>query len=226
MGFAFPDTQWSLLANLGEKTVPERVEVLRWFAHQYWKPVRAYIRSLRREAVQEADDLTQQFFAMLLERKDLDELAPERGTVRGFLKVALRHFLAKNDRSARARPFVIPFDDETESIVDEPALSPEEAFDRAWVDRVIGEALNHLRRQLHADGREVQMAIFETYCLTEEGEITYDELARRFAMKPEDARNRVRDARRRMMDILRGLVAEYVGPGRDVDAEVAFVLGR
>jgi RNA polymerase sigma-70 factor (ECF subfamily) len=225
MAAPFPETHWSRLAELGKRSEAERLQTLRWFARHYWQPVYDYVRALRRGAPQEAEDLTQQFFANLLERDDLAALTPARGTVRGFLKTALRHFLANADRAVRARPPLVPLDETRDAAPVDPSLSPEEAFDRTWTRRVLAEALAHLRRQLEAEDRGEQLAMFEAYCLDDDEAVTYEEVGRRFGMKPEDVRNRVRDARRRMIEIVRGVVAEYLEPGQSVDDEVAFILG-
>src|SRR5260221_4766653 len=86
----FPETRWSQLLELRDPAHPRYAEHLERLAKQYWQPVFHYVRALRRS---DAEDLTQQFFAMLLSRRDLEKLSPERGSFRGFLKTALRNFL-------------------------------------------------------------------------------------------------------------------------------------
>jgi RNA polymerase sigma-70 factor (ECF subfamily) len=117
---------------------------------RYWKPVYAYVRLQWGYGNEDSKDLTQQFFAKLLEPDRLDALSPERGSLRGFLKVALRNFLANADRDTRARPRFLQLDGAHEQIADEAALSPEEAFDRAWAKDVLKEAVDHLRREQRA----------------------------------------------------------------------------
>lgn len=223
MSAGFPDTHWSRLVALRERTPVERDEILAWFARQYWRPIYQYVRALRRCTPDEALDVTQQFFLKLLGGDGLDGLSKERGSLRGFLKVSLRNFLISADRSARAQPRLLPLDLVRDDLADEQSASPEEAFDRAWSREVLTRAVAQLRSTLQAEGRHQQFEMFEAYSLGED-DIRYEDLAARFAMKPEDVRNRVRDARRRLLEIVRDSVAEYAGPGLDVEQEIAFLL--
>src|ERR1051326_3827289 len=96
-GRQFPETHWSQLLELGDPANPHYVDNLNRLIHQYWRPVYYFVRSLRPVATPEAEDLTQQFFTMLLDRSAFTKLAPERGSFRGFLKTALRYFLIDQD---------------------------------------------------------------------------------------------------------------------------------
>src|SRR5262245_3974838 len=151
MASAFPSTHWSRLADLRGRAEEERQEVLGWFARRYWRSIFHYVWALRRRGADDAEDVTQQFFASLLERGDLDGLSPERGSVRGFLKVALRNFVANLGRTARRRPRLFPLTAATEAALREPSLPPDDAFDAAWARQVLDEALQALRRQLRAE---------------------------------------------------------------------------
>lgn len=221
---AFPDTHWSRLADLRTRPQAEREETLRWFARHYWTPVREYLRVLRRGEPQDIDDLTQHFFATLLERDDLSTLSPDRGSVRGFLKTALRNFVANVSRSERVRPRGVPLE-AADAVAIARAPSPEQAFDKAWIERVLAEGLARLRAQLEQEGRAAQFALFDEYCLHDERPVTYEELGSQHGLKAEDVRNRVRDTRRRLERIVRALVAEYTGDAQSVDEEIAFILG-
>ena len=83
-GRHFPETHWSQLLELGDPANPNYAPNLDRLIHQYWMPVYHYVRSLRTVAVPEAEDLTQQFFTMLLDRGYLAKLVPERGSFRVF----------------------------------------------------------------------------------------------------------------------------------------------
>src|SRR6185369_5234403 len=96
----FPETRWSQLLELRDPAHPRYAEHLDRLAQQYWKPVYHYAKALRRA---DAEDVTQQFFAMLLARRDLENLSPDRGSFRGFLKTALKHFVLSADRAAAVR---------------------------------------------------------------------------------------------------------------------------
>src|SRR5579862_3433162 len=137
----FPETHWSQLLELGDPANPNYAPNLERLIHQYWMPVYHYVRSLRPVAPPEAEDLTQQFFTMLLDRGSFAKLAPERGSFRGFLKTALRYFLIDQDRTASAHAprdgaRFFPFDQAEASWKDArkgvPVSGPEEAFDQEW----------------------------------------------------------------------------------------------
>lgn len=225
----FPETHWSLLLELKDPAHPRYAEHLDRLARQYWKPVYHYARALRPGAAAEADDLTQQFFAMMLDRRDLEKLSPERGSFRGFLKTALRHFLASRDRAAGAR---MPQDgrklfryEEAEAEWQSAArdVSPEAAFDREWTRGVLMAAVARLRKELISEGKQLHYDLFREYCL-EDREISYEDVARERGVKPDDVRNYLRVVRRRLREILRGLLKDYLASGQDVEEELRFIL--
>jgi RNA polymerase sigma factor (sigma-70 family) len=218
----FPDTQWSQIVALRDDDHPQRREMLACLAEKYWSPVYHYVRSLRRVSPEDAQDHTQQFFAHLLE--------PGRiGTVgrsfRGFLKTALRNFLTDADRAARARPLNLPYNEAEASWQQSPDLSPEESFDRAWRRTVLTEAVGRLRDELGADGRTVQLAIFDTYCLAD-SDLTYREVAAEHGVSEDDVGNRLRESRERLRQITRRLLREYLGGDEEVEAELGLIRGK
>lgn len=207
----FPETRWSQLLELRDPSHPRYAEHLERLAKQYWNPVFHYARALSKA---DAEDLTQQFFAMLLARRDLEKLAPERGSFRGFLKTALRHFIFSAGRAASIRS-AVPLKDEAD------LRTPEQAFDREWARGVLSEAVARLRKE----SSPVAFGLFREYCLEETG-ASYADLARRYKVGEDDVRNRLREARLRMREILEELLRDYLLPGQDVDAELRFILSK
>src|SRR4026209_2909487 len=186
----FPETRWSQLLELRDPAHPRYTEHLEKLAKQYWNPVFHYARALGRA---DAEDLTQQFFAMLLSRGDLEKISPERGSFRGFLKTALRHFVVSAARAEAVRD-AVPVKDEADF------ATPEQAFDREWARGVLVEAVSRLRRE----SPPVPFAIFSEHCLEETG-ASYADLARRHGVTEDDVRNRLREARIRMREIVEEL---------------------
>jgi len=209
----FPETRWSQLLELRDPSHPRYAEHLERLAKQYWSPVFHYAKALCRGDA-DAEDLTQQFFAMLLARRDLEKLSPDRGSFRGFLKTALRNFVLSAGRAAAVRA-TVPLRDEAD------LRSPEQAFDREWARGVLAEAVARLRRE----SASVPFEIFREYCLEESG-ASYADLARRHGVSEDDVRNRLRETRLRMRDILEDLLRDYLVPGQDVDAELRFILSK
>jgi len=211
VGQEFPETRWSQLLELRDPSHPRYAEHLERLARRYWNPVFHYAQALSKT---DAEDLTQQFFAMLLSRRDFEKLAPERGSFRGFLKTALRHFVRSAGRAAALR-VTVPLRDEA------GPDSPEQAFDREWARGVLAEAVARLRKE----ATPVAFGIFREYCLEESG-ASYADLARRYKVGEDDVRNRLREARQRLREILEDLLRDYLLPGQDVDAELRFILSK
>lgn len=207
----FPETRWSQLLELRDPAHPRYAEHLEKLARQYWSPVFHYAKALR---AADAEDLTQQFFAMLLSRRDLEKLSPERGSFRGFLKTALRNFVISAARADAARPAPPPRDEAD-------FRSPERAFDQEWARGVLAEAVARLRRE----SAPVPFEIFREHTLEETG-ASYADLARRHGVGEDDVRNRLREARIRLREILEELLRDYLAPGQDLDAELRFILSK
>ena len=236
----FPETHWSQLLELGDPANPNYGPNLDRLIHQYWMPVYHYVRSLRPVAGPEAEDLTQQFFTMLLDRSALSKLAPERGSFRGFLKTTLKYFLIDQDRSALARSprdgaRFFPFEEAEAAWKDarreSPPPAPEDAFDREWAREVLLEAVARTKRALASEGKEVYVAVFlevwdEQHSVNSAQEASYAHLARKHSITENDVGNFLRVVRQRLKLILKEVVAEYVGPGENLEDEVRFILSR
>ena len=239
-GRFFPETHWSQLLDLGDPANPNYAPHLDRLIHQYWMPVYHYVRSLRPVAPSEAEDLTQQFFMMLLDRGSFAKLAPDRGSFRGFLKTALRYFLIDQDRTALARAprdgaRFFPFDRAEASWRDArtgaSAPGPEDAFDREWARGVLLDAVSKLKQSLHAEGKELYFTLFAELWNEEAedddaGKASYAQLARKHSISENDVGNYLRIVRQRLRSILKEIVTGYLGPGEDAEDEVGFILSR
>jgi RNA polymerase sigma factor (sigma-70 family) len=212
----FPETRWSQLLELRDPAHPRYAEHLERLAEQYWKPVYHYAKALQRG---DPEDVTQQFFAMLLARRDLEKLSPDRGSFRGFLKTALKHFVQSAERAAVLRGPAFPFDEAKDAV--DPLLTPEQAFDREWARGVLVLATARLRRE----SPPLPFQIFREYCLEETG-ASYADLARRHRLSEDDVRNRLRETRQRLRDIVQDLLRDYLAPGQDLEAELRFILSK
>jgi RNA polymerase sigma-70 factor (ECF subfamily) len=239
-GRAFPSTNWSHLLSLRDPRHPAYVENLNALIAQYWKPVYHYVRALRDVTPEDARDLTQQFFAMLLSRHDLEKLSPA-GTLRGFLKTALRHFLASVDRARRAREprdgaHLLRFDEAEREWMAAQAAPPrdeEDAFDREWARTVLLDAVQRLEQVFAAEGKSSHFEIFRQFAVVPSGidespaaQPTYESLARAHGLTVDEVRHRLRLARARIREILAELLRGTLAPGESVDDELRFILSR
>lgn len=229
----FPDTQWSRIVAVASGDPAQRRARLQELLTRYWTPTLDYVCALRPQAQQDAEDLTQGFFAALLARVDFSELSPELGSFRGFLKVALRRHVISVERSAKASrareqatfeaqaPEGVPPGGEPSSASE----NPEDVFDRAWKRTVLDDMLARLREELCASDRESHWVIFQKYCLDPADGISYDGLARELNLTLDQVRNTLRDVRKRSRELLRDIVSDYLLPDDDIESELRFILG-
>jgi RNA polymerase sigma factor (sigma-70 family) len=149
----FLTTQWSQVLLIGTGSSTESREALEKLCRAYWSPLYAYARrdGLTPHAAQ---DLVQGFIAHLIERKDLTNVAPEKGRFRSFLLAALKNFLVSQVRSDRALKrgggqMAFPLHDLDPEVHCAPELTdsftPDKAFDRRWARTVMARALEALR---------------------------------------------------------------------------------
>jgi RNA polymerase sigma-70 factor (ECF subfamily) len=198
----------------------------------YWYPLYAYVRR-RGYRVEEAQDLTQEFFARLLEKNSLEVADPERGRFRSFLLAALANFLNNHwDRARTARRGggceVISWDAQTaeERYQQEPSHeeSPERVFERRWALTVLDSAVRALREEYRAGGK---LELFETLqvCLSgERAAESYAELAVRLSLSEGAVKVAVHRLRQRFGDALRLTIGQTLGREEDIDEELAHML--
>ena len=94
---SFPNTTWGLVSKFGADVTRHRRDNLETLCRRYWKPVYRYLRITRAKSNDDAKDLTQEFLTLLIEKDTLAHLSPERGSMRGYVRTALRHFLANRE---------------------------------------------------------------------------------------------------------------------------------
>src|SRR5262245_8384342 len=157
----FTTTHWSVVLAAGSSTAPGAQVALEKLCRAYWYPLYAFVRN---QGYSEADaqDLTQGFFAWLLESKHLRVADPERGKFRSFLLCRLKHFLSDERKRAFARKrgggtSVISLDavmaEEWYRMEPATLLAPEVGFDRRWAISVMRQTVARLREEYIAAGR-------------------------------------------------------------------------
>src|SRR6186997_513077 len=98
----FPNTRWSVVLAAKQRSSPESAAALEAICRAYWYPLYAYVRRCGQSPA-DAQDLTQEFFCRLLDKRWLDSANPDKGKLRTFLIVALKHFMSKEWRRASAQ---------------------------------------------------------------------------------------------------------------------------
>jgi RNA polymerase sigma factor (sigma-70 family) len=196
----------------------------------YWPPLYAF---LRRDGKSPADaqDLVQGFLARLLAREDLATVSADRGRFRTFLLTALRNHVIKQAAHEHALKRgggrqMVPLDLENAETLcgaDLSAESPEKAFARRWAQTVLARAYQRLREEQHARGRASLFEALAT-CFESATDEDYQRIAELAGMKWETVRVTAFRLRRRLGDLFKAEVAETLGPGADVEAEVRELL--
>jgi RNA polymerase sigma-70 factor (ECF subfamily) len=220
-------TRWSLVAAAKDPAAPHAREALAELCRLYWFPVYAYVRR-RGHDHHAAQDLTQAFFARLLERNDLAAADRTRGRFRSYLLTSCQHFLsnerdretAKKRGGGRAR-LPLDFADADTRYSHEPAdmQTPERAFDRQWALGLLDRALGELRSE-YADSGRARLFDALKCCLAGGADVAYADLAGRLGMTEGAVKVAVHRLRQRYRDRLRGLIADTVATAEEVDDEI------
>ncbi len=228
---SFPDTRWSVLLTLQDLDETASREVLGELCAAYWYPVYAFVRRSDRSS-HEAEDLTQGFFAHLLERRAMEGASPEKGRFRSFLLGALKNFLSTEARRDAAwkrggRVLHVPLDvDEGEARFEKELadhLSPDRLYDRAWADALLRRAMAALAGDYHRANRSAQFAALQE-CLSGKIEsASYERIGQALGMSVSAVTNAVYRLRLRYRDLVRQEIARTVSSDAEVDEELRAV---
>ncbi len=221
----FPSTLWSAILGAQDRTSPDHRARLNELIHLYWKPVYWSLRSRWRRQHADALDLTQTFFAHLIERDALAAVGPDKGRFRAWLRVVLDNFMRNELEAAKAqkrggglKPLSLDTEDDAPPVPDN-GLTPEQAFDRAWAIHLFKQSVEILRTLYHAEGRDAAFAWFERHELDPDPP-SCAQMAEADGRKPHEVENALKAARTAFARILREKVAETVADPRRVEEEL------
>jgi len=229
----FSTTRWSLILSAAGSNVDEQKarEALAELCRTYWRPVFLFV-SRQGYGLEEAQDFTQDFFAMILESDWLKHADRHRGRFRSFLLKSLQNFLshAKDRTDAVKRGGRMEFISWDEWMAEAPShlsvpaetlhVPPEQLFDLRWAATVVEHALQRLREECEAKGR---LRLFETLSmhLTLEGsDLSYRSLARSLGIAEAMVKKQLHNLRKRYRWFLRDEVAHTVENLADIDDEI------
>jgi RNA polymerase sigma-70 factor (ECF subfamily) len=225
---AFPPTRWSLVVAATRKDALESAAALESLCRAYWYPLYAYVRR-RGQSPQDAQDITQEFFCRLLEKRWLDSADRAKGRLRAFLVVALKNFMSKEWRRASAQrrgggQHQVAFDTafaESRFAADPAArLEPDAAFDREWALTLLDLTIHRLRAEFAAAGRPEDFEALKSCLLAERGAIDYSVLAGKIGSNEGAARVAAHRLRKRFRQIYRDEIAQTLAEGADLDDEL------
>ena len=224
----FASTRWSLVVAAGQRELPESGEALATLCRLYWYPLYAYARRHLPRA-EDAQDLTQEFFARLLERDYLRQADRRRGRFRSFLLTAFKHFLANEHERVSAQKrgggrklLPLDFDSGERRYQREPShgATGEALYERGWALALLEQSLARLREELTAAGKG---RLFENLRGTLTGADAprpYAELAAELGMSAEAIKVAVHRLRRRYAELVRAEIAQTVTTPEEVEAEL------
>jgi RNA polymerase sigma factor (sigma-70 family) len=230
----FRTTHWSVVLAAGRDSSPEAHAALETLCHAYWYPLYAHVRR-RGNDHHAAQDLTQAFFARMLEKSWLDAVTPEKGRFRSFLLAALDHFLANEWRQAQSAKrgggqTIVSLDDTrlgAERYAREPASAdpPERIFDRLWAMTVLDQALTRLQQEFAGRNRAAHFEDWKVFLTREATTADCEASARRLDMSAGAVTVAVHRLRERYSALLREAVAHTVPELADIDDELRYLFG-
>jgi RNA polymerase sigma factor (sigma-70 family) len=166
----FTETDWSAVLLAGAGELPESERALETLCRKYWQPIYAYLRCSGRSAP-DAQDICQDLFASLIQRRSFASADRQKGRFRTFLLGALKHLLADRAAAAQAQKrgggwtaISIDSDEGNGSFqLVANAPTPEAAYDRSWGLRLLGNALARLREEFSAAGKARQFEVLRPF---------------------------------------------------------------
>lgn len=216
----------------GQTSSPQAIEALETLCRTYWPPLYAYVRRLG-HAPHDAQDLTQEFFARLLQRKYLASVGREKGKFRSFLLAALNHFLAdERDRAKAAKRgggmILISLDEETAEnhyLLDAASqLSPDKIFEKRWATTLLEQAYAKVRAELIAAGKRDTFEKLKGFLADGTDSGDYTALAGELGMPANTVAVTVRRLRLRYRELVRAEIAHTVASPDEIKEEMRHLL--
>jgi DNA-directed RNA polymerase specialized sigma24 family protein len=230
----FHTTSWTLVRAAADKPTVDSREALAALCQRYWHPVYAFVRRHGYDREQ-SQDLTQGFFAVLIEKNYLLDTDRERGKFRSFLLAAVKHFLANEwdrvnalKRGGGQVPVSIDLveaEDWQASAVVEHA-TPESLFERRWALSLLENVMVKLRSEFADEGKTEEFARLSAFLNRDSESARYETVAEEMGVSAGALRMAVHRMRRRYRRLLRAEIAETLpGPeAEEIDDELRYIL--
>ena len=232
----FPHTHSSLVRAVESDDLKVRERALEGLIAAYWRPVYSYLRLQWRIPREDAMDLTQEFFALVIEGRTLRGYRPDRARFRTYLRVCLDGFVANARKAAtrlkrggEARFISLDFAGEEAELGSREATAPEDPevlFRQEWVRSMFALAVERLKHECAASDHEAHFTLFESYDLEDRARPTYTELAEQAGLTSTQVTNYLAYARRRFRSILLEKVRELSGSESEFREEARELLGQ
>jgi RNA polymerase sigma-70 factor (ECF subfamily) len=228
---AFTTTHWSLVLEAQGES-PAAQGALEKLCRIYWRPVYSFVRR-QGAGPEEAQDLTQGFFALLLERRDLRTVRKEKGRLRSYLLTAVKHFLADERRRAMAikrgkGERLIPLEElcNEEQSAMEPAnpLTAERIYERRWASTLLDRVLSRLEDTYRMRGNAALFDSFNQLFGDEPGAPSQAEIAAQLGMTENAVSQAFHRFRQSYQSLLREEIAHTVATPGDIENELRYLI--
>ncbi len=224
---AFVTTHWSVVLTAQGQSAAAQ-EALEKLCRTYWWPLYGFVRR-NGYTPEEAQDLTQGFFALFLERRDLEAVRREKGRLRSYLLVSLKNFLGKARRRDTAlkrgegRPLVSLDKLLARECADlEPAdtLSADRVYERRWALTLLEQVFARLEEEYRVAGNDVLFAQLKELLADEPGRRSQADMANSLGMTENAVKQAFHRLRKRYRELLREEIAHTVAVPGDVEDEL------
>ena len=232
-GGRFLTTHWTVVRDAGDPKSPGYRAALETLCETYWYPLYAYLRRYGCDP-HEAEDLTQGFFARMLEKDDFRLADPDRGKFRSFLITSLKNFTANErkhgkrlKRGGGTTPVPIDVKDAEQHYAQEAVddLTPEKLFERSWALNVLEQAMDRLQDEWERSEKTAQFDALTGYLTPGKESTTYREIAESLDMSEGAVKTAVHRLRRAYRAQLRAVIVETVSTEDDVEEEIRDLFG-
>jgi DNA-directed RNA polymerase specialized sigma24 family protein len=227
----FATTHWSVVLAASGGNCPQAAQALERLCRSYWYPLYAYVRRSG-YTPEDAQDLTQAFFARLLAKGCLGTVDRAKGRFRSFLLATLKHFLANEwDRAHRQKrgggtPLISLEGAEAERrYVGEQVsrLSPDTLYEQRWACVLLERVMERLTQEYESGGKGVLFEALRPFLAGEKHSLTYAALALEFGLSEAALKMKVQRMRHRYQALLRQEIASTVGSPEEVEDEIQFL---
>ena len=228
---AFSTTHWSVVLEAQGQS-PAAHEALEKLCRTYWRPIYGFVRRQGTET-EEAKDLTQGFFALLLERRDLDAVRQEKGRLRSYLLTSLKHFLTNERNRAMAvkrgeGQRLIPLDElrERERAGFEPAdtSTADQIYERRWALALLDQVLTRLGDEYRAAGNVILFERLKALLTDEPDRLSQAQIADELGMTENAVKQAFHRLRERYRQLLREEIAHTVMAPGDIEDELRHLI--
>lgn len=232
-GDIFVTTHWTVVLAAGRQRSPQAARALEELCRTYWFPLYAYVRR-RGYSKEDAEDLTQAFFARLLEKNPLAGLDSDKGKFRAFLLASLKHFLANEWDKAQAQKrgggnARLSLDWQTAdthfqlAATNEP--SPDKAFDREWAVALLAKVIARLQTECATDDKARVFERLKVFLTAAGAGSAQREAAESLGMEEGAVRVAVHRLRKRYRQLLRDEIANTLADDAMVEEEMRALFG-